>query len=48
MVQHLKKLINSFYKNYLNKLTVITKTINSLQLMAKPTIKLATKPTALK
>ena len=39
-VQYFKKLISSFYKNHLNKLTTIFMPINILPSMAKPTIKL--------
>ena len=38
-VQHLKKLISSFYKSYLEKPTTTSSPINSALLMAKPTIK---------
>ena len=38
-VQHLKKLINSFYKNHLKKLTIISLPINSALSMARPTIR---------
>ena len=38
-VQHLKKLISLFYKNYSEKPTVISPPINSAPLMARPTIK---------
>ena len=37
--QHLRKLISSFYKNYLNKLTAIFPAIDTALPMAKPIIK---------
>ena len=43
-IQLFKKLISSFYKNYLNKSIAIFRTINIAPLMAKQIIK----PTALK
>ena len=43
-IQHLKKLISLFYKNYFNKPAAIFKIINTASLMARPTIK----PMALK
>ena len=48
IIQHLRKLISSFYKNYPNKPTAISKTINTTPTMSRPTIKPTTKPTALK
>ena len=44
-VQHLKKLISSFHKNHLDKPTVISKAINTVPPMTKPTIEPAAKPT---
>ena len=38
-IRHLKKLINSFYKNYLNKPSTTFKAIDNTPPMAKPTIK---------
>lgn len=43
VVQHLRKLISIFYKNYLNKLIVISSTINTAILMARLTKALAMK-----
>ena len=47
-VQHLRKLISLFYKNYSNKPTAISEAIDTVPPMAKPIIKPAAKPTALK
>ena len=47
-VQHLRKLISSFYKDHPDKPTATSKAINTTPLMARPTIKPAAKPTALK
>ena len=51
-VQHLRKLISLFYKDYSDKPTAISKAIDIAPLIARPTIKLAAKstirPTALK
>ena len=46
-IQHLKKIINSFYKDYLYKLIAIFKAMNIVLLMARPIIKPIAK-TALK
>lgn len=42
-IQHFRKLINLFYKNYPDKPTTISETINIAPLIAKPTVK-PTKP----
>ena len=47
-VQHLRKLISLFHKDHLDKPTATSKAINIARPMARPTIKLAAKPTALK
>ena len=39
-VKYFKKLINSFYKNLLEKPIATSLTINSAQLMTRPTVKL--------
>lgn len=43
IVQHFKKLINLFYKDYLNKPTAISKIIDTVLPIAKPIIKFSTK-----
>ena len=44
-VQHLRKLISSFYNDYSDKSTAISKVIDTALPMARPTIKPAAKPT---
>ena len=44
-VQHLKKLISLFHKDYLNKSTATSPTINTAPPMARPMIKLTVKLT---
>ena len=44
-VQHLKKLIRSFYKNHLEKPTATSPPINSAPPMARPTVKPKAKST---
>ena len=43
-VQHLRKLISSFYNDYSDKSTAISKVIDTALPMARPTIKPAAKP----
>lgn len=45
MVQHFRKLINLFHKNYSDKLTTISKAIDTILLMARPIIRPTAKPT---
>lgn len=45
MVQHFRKLISSFHKDHSDKLTIISKAINTIPLMARPTIRPTAKPT---
>ena len=44
-VQHLKKLISSFYKDHLKKATATSLPVNSVLLIAKPTVKPTAKST---
>ena len=43
-IQQLKKLINMFHKNHLDKPIAIFKAIDTAPALARPTIKLAAKP----
>lgn len=44
LIQYLKKLIRSFYKNYSDKLIVIFEAIDTALLIVKPTIRPTVKP----